>query len=437
MPYVVTRRKASVRKPNLQAFLNGTLSLSQLVEPTNRVNTGTVTNYYDQISPAKLAEVDINYQVRALEAFYEMYKHMDVTKKTCYNYEMQVAFKTQVKRTEHNKAEVERMVKDLIEEQGFQYFDLYSTFWQPKHKPGKIKWRRIDAPCNQLMAALRHLKELFELMMDGCCYHTSAFAYIKGRCCKDAAERHAQNKSNWYLKLDFSDFFGSITPEFTMRMMSEVYPFSEIVKSEEGKTALRNCLNLCFLDGRLPQGTPISPLLSNIIMIAIDHKLYNYLSKKTETAPSGRDYKFIYTRYADDMVISNKTTFDYKEIIDVVNRIMTMFDAPLKLNGEKTRYGSIAGENWILGVMVNQEYKVTVGHKRKKLLKSIINNYIWSKANGETWGLDDLYHLQGEISYCKSVEGRDINKQILEPYSKKLGRDIERAIIDDIKALAA
>ena len=53
--------------------------------------------------------------------------------------------------------------------------------------------------------ALRTLKAILETDF-GALHHTSAFAYVKGRCTLDAARKHQQNESRWFLHTDFSNF---------------------------------------------------------------------------------------------------------------------------------------------------------------------------------------------------------------------------------------
>ena len=80
-------------------------------------------------------------------------------------------------------------------------------------------------------------------------------------------------------------------------MLSKIFPFSEMVKYPYGRDELQKALSLCFLNNGLPQGTPISPFITNVMMIAIDHKI----SKTLRDFDSRR---FVYTRYADDLLIS-------------------------------------------------------------------------------------------------------------------------------------
>ena len=147
--------------------------------------------------------------------------------------------------------------------------DLYHTFYIPKKSGGL---RKIDAPNPELMDALRKLKTIFEEDF-GALYHTSAFAYVRKRSTIDAVKKHQYNESKWFGKYDLSNFFGSTTPEFVHKMFSMVFPFSEVMKNPNGKEQLITALSLAIMDGGLPQGTPISPLITNIMMIPVDFTL--------------------------------------------------------------------------------------------------------------------------------------------------------------------
>lgn len=299
---------------------------------------------------------------------------------------------------------------------------LYSTFYIPKCSGGL---RKIDAPNNDLSAALRELKRMFENDF-AALYHTSAFAYVKNRCTVDAVKRHQCNNSRWFAKLDLHDFFGSTTKDFVMAMMSVIFPFSEVLKTERGERALSMALDLTFLNGGLPQGTPISPMLTNIMMIPIDFALSNTL----------RDFekqKFVYTRYADDFIISSKYDFEVNKVEKLVVDTLRRFHAPFSINEKKTRYGSSAGRNWNLGVMLNKDNTITVGSKNKKQFKSMLYNYARDKGNNIQWSLSDVQTLNGLYSYYRMVEKETIDA-IVQYMSRKVGVDILALIKEDLRS---
>ena len=299
--------------------------------------------------------------------------------------------------------------------------ELYKSFCIPKKSGGL---RHINAPEAELMDALRRQKTMYEQDFH-VLYHTSAFAYIKNRCTVDAVKRHQANESKWFAKLDLHDFFGSTTLDFVMSMFSMIFPFSEVVKVPEGKAQLCKALELAFLDGGLPQGTPISPLITNVMMIPVDFKL----------AKAFRNYekqRFVYTRYADDFIISSQYDFDVHEVEKMVVDTLKEFGAPFSINASKTRYGSSAGRNWNLGVMLNKDNEITVGYKKKRQFQSMMYNYISDKRNGVAWPREDIMVMQGLHSYYRMVEPEAIDA-IVKHTNEKLGVDVLLTIKEDLR----
>ncbi len=298
---------------------------------------------------------------------------------------------------------------------------LYREFYIPKKSGGL---RRIDAPNDELMDALRELKRIFENDF-GALYHTAAFAYVKNRSTLECIKRHKQNESKWFAKYDLSDFFGSTTKEFTVKMFSMIFPFSEVMRSERGKREFEKAIDLAFLHGGLPQGTPVSPTITNICMIPIDYRLSNLL----------KDYKhqrYVYTRYADDFQVSSKYDFNFREIENLIIETLREFGADFKLNSKKTRYGSSSGSNWNLGIMLNKEGEITVGYKNKKRFQAMLSSYIMDRKNGIAWSKHDVQILEGYRNYYKMVEGETIDR-IVSHISNKFGVNVIEMIKADLK----
>ena len=299
---------------------------------------------------------------------------------------------------------------------------LYEEFYIPKRSGGL---RRIDAPCPELMDALRRLKTIFEEDFRAL-YHTAAFAYVKNRSTIDAVKRHQANESRWYAKYDLHNFFGSTTLDFMIRQFSMVYPFSEVVKNEDGLLQLTTALELAVLDGGLPQGTPISPLITNIMMIPIDYKLSNKLRNFEKQ-------RFVYTRYADDFLVSSRYDFSYREIEKLMVDTLQEFGAPFSINTKKTRYGSTAGSNWNLGVLVNANNEITVGYQKKRQFKAMLTSYVLDRRNGTAWDKHDIQIMEGLRSYYRMVE-KDTIDEIVSKIGTKFGVDIPALIKEDLRA---
>jgi len=376
MPYITIKQPPVYHQITFEEMMAGIEDLSKYVIPNV---TNTRTHWVERPNDRLLANTNIERMIDLLQAF---------------NQSKEALFA-------QNRA------------------SLYHTFHIPKSSGGL---RRIDAPLPDLMNALRELKTLFETHFFAL-YQTTAFAYIRGRSTIDAIKRHQRNESKWFLKLDFSNFFGSTTPKFVTDMLSLIFPFSEIVKKPHGKTELAKALSLCFLNNGLPQGTPISPFLTNVMMIPLDHKLSNNLRNFDNR-------RFVYTRYADDLLISCKIDFDKDKVQKLVLDALTEFNAPFTVKPEKTRYGSSAGRNWNLGVMLNKDNQITIGHKRKKEFKAMLDNYI---RNRRAWDKHDIQVLSGLISYYRMVEKEYIS-YVLKLYGDKYRVNIEQCIKLDLAA---
>jgi len=312
---------------------------------------------------------------------------------------------------------------------------LYNTFYIPKKSGGL---RRIDAPNDELSRELRYLwnvldgndllqHEQLRKSAPWCTYHTSAFAYVKGRCAVDAVKRHQANESNWFAKFDIHNFFGATTPEFLMSMMARVFPYCEVMKTARGEAALRTAIDLCFKDGGLPQGTPISPFLTNLMMIPLDFEINKRFREEGWAGP-----RMVYTRYADDFLISSRKEFRFRDAEDVISGVLREFGAPFSLNSKKTRYGSRAGANWNLGVMLNKDNEITVGHKKKKQFQNMLHSYCMDKQQGVAWDPHDIMVMEGLRSYYKNIEGEAIDR-IVSHVGGKFGIDIPAEIRRDLK----
>lgn len=299
--------------------------------------------------------------------------------------------------------------------------ELYHTFYIPKRSGGL---RRIDAPNPELMDALRQFKTILETDFKAM-YHTAAFAYIKNRSTLDAVKRHQANESKWFAKFDLSNLFGSTTLDFVMKMFSMIYPFSKFFENDHYAGEFKDCLELAFLNGGLPQGTPVSPLITNIMMIPIDYELANGF----------RDFhkqRYIYTRYADDYTISSRYDFDYRQVEWYIQSTLRKYDAPFQINESKTKYGSSAGKNYILGCLLTKDNEITIGSKKKKQFHAMLASYVMDKKNGIEWNKEDVQVMEGYRNYYRMVEREKIDNMV-KSIGDKFNVDIPMLIKEDLR----
>lgn len=390
MFYRVVDQKEKSRQLSLDDFLTG-----KVIKEVPFDSTGTVTSCAEKISPKYQYEV------------------------------MQNAVRLNARLEEFNEK-----YADLIEADKNTLYDS----WKIPKKHGGL--RKIDAPKEELRNALDELVSILKNDF-GCrkMYHTSAFAYMEGRSTVKCARRHASNESKWFARFDIHDFFGSTTLEFVLEMLKHIYPFNILMCYTACRDNLAKALSLGFKNGGLPQGTPLSPIITNIMMIPFDFTVANGL-RKFKVEKDGREFhqSFVYTRYSDDMYVSSRYDFNPKQIEDYICNALKEQGAPFELNREKTKYNSNQGSvpNWILGVQINAQNDITVGRKRKKNIEAALLTYAKDAQSGIQWELGDLRHMMGELSYIKSVEAGNY-KKFMERVNEKAGFNVWKAVNEEIK----
>lgn len=286
----------------------------------------------------------------------------------------------------------------------------YSEMKLPKKTGG---FRVIHAPSHFTKRKLVDIRSnIINRMMDKTA-NTHAYAYVKKRSPKDALEVHRFNKSRWFLKLDLTKFFDNITWVEFYAKLRMIYPYEKFLNQRtQNSEYVKEALKACFaLDEEtqvriLYQGSPASPVLSNIFMIPFDYEL----SKKL------REKGFVYTRYCDDILISHRNSFDMHEIEDMV---MDTFNelgyTTMKLNRQKSRYGSINGHNFNLGLILNKDNNITIGNDKKKEFKAMLTRYCHNELT-----IQEEKRLKGLYAYYKGIEEEYI-EYVVKKYSEKFG----------------
>lgn len=437
MTYIITRPKPRVKKMSFEDILLDVIKEKDLVKycSKDKYPTDTRTNCFDRINITKVQSEIIENGLERLKIFRNLFlEEIRISSSDSYCYAKQLYMQKDLERKylKENKIVDEDKIQLELEKNmaklGLRINPYYYTFYLPK-RSGR-GFRQIDAPLGALKTAQSILKDILEELMNYNTYHTSAYAYIPKRSRVDLVKKLKNNKSRWILHLDFNDFFGSIDIDFTMRQLEKIFPFSEMIKQGH-KDLLKECLQVCFLDGKLPQGTPISPLLTNIIMIPLDYKISNALNNNAmdittfDNPVEGQNYNLIYTRYADDIYIGSHRGFRYVPVINKIREIIAEEKAPLKIKDEKTKYKSTSGENWILGLMYNKDQEITVGHKRKKQTQAIISNFAMDYKNGKIseWTTNDIQVAMGHIQYIGQIEP-EYYRSMLDKYNCKFGFDV-------------
>jgi hypothetical protein len=264
-----------------------------------------------------------------------------------------------------------------------------------------------------LEATKRIMSEMLQSLQSFAIYeHNAAYAYIQNRCTYDAVAVHQKTGNEWFLKLDLHDFFGSCNPAFIEQQLLKL-PFFNLLHPVN----LRNFIHFACLGDGLPQGSPLSPWITNQVMVEFDYKINKAIHQHGLT----------YTRYADDMLLSGKSKNAVRHAEEIVKTILQ--NTPLTINGDKTRVSSIYGQNWNLGIMLNKDHNITIGYKKKERLRATIHQFCLNNAN---WSAQECTELLGLIQYFQTIEP-DYIHGLLTKYNQKYNMDVRSEIISKIK----
>ena len=243
-------------------------------------------------------------------------------------------------------------------------FHRYRNFEIPKKSGGK---RMISAPESK---SYKHLLRYVGAILQSV-YTPSehAMGFVPERCIVDNAKAHVG--MNYVFNIDLKDFFPSIERSRIVARL-QVSPFNftqEVALTIAGLCTMRvENTDATTKKYRyvLPQGSPASPILTNLMCDKLDFLL---------TAVARR-FGLNYTRYADDITFSSMHNV-YQEGSDFrteLERIIT--EQGFRINEKKTRLNNVGARQEVTGLTVSQR-KVNVARKYVRDLRGLL--YIWEK----------------------------------------------------------
>lgn len=226
-------------------------------------------------------------------------------------------------------------------------------------------------------------------------FENSATAFKKNTNIKDNLVKHRGKE--FFLCLDIEDFFGSIEAR-------KVCNFFKSLGYNKNVSFILT--NFCTYKGSLPQGGVTSPLLSNILNVQLDKRLNGLLS------PKG----IIYTRYADDIVLSSNHPDKLLKVKKNVENII--IDQGYKLNPDKTRLLRVGNQRKVVGLVYSDTQAIGIGRKKKRELRTKIHNYEMKAPTAV-----ELEHLLGWMSFIKDVD--PVGHEQLSKYWTKLKKKLK------------
>lgn len=225
-----------------------------------------------------------------------------------------------------------------------------------------------------------------------------SYGYVKGRSIFGNALSHMYN--DYFIMLDIKDFF----PHICHRKLSEKI-FHEINLINDNQISRKECndiIGTCSINSRgLPLGFITSPILSNIYLKEFDCIFYGKLKNMDLS-------KVIYTRYADDIVVSFKTdsiNMLSETEFNVVNLVKVLLSRyGLQINNKKTRSYNLNVSNHVRITGINIT-KTSNDYRHLTVGRSLKNKLFWDAIECfETKNTENALIIKGLQSFVLSIE---------------------------------
>ena len=271
----------------------------------------------------------------------------------------------------------------------------YHTFFIPK-KNGQQ--RQINAPTGSLKYVQRRLnvlllKRLDEFYLEHNIKNRISHGFFKGKSIKTNAFQHRNKR--YVLNIDLKNFFDSIH----FGRVQGFFLKNDYFKLPKVATIIAQ---LTCYNGKLAQGAPTSPIISNLICQILDYRILKLCKK----------YRLMYTRYADDLTFStNNKAFSeaYTLFLDELSNIVN--DSGFAINTEKTHFQEFNKRQTVTGLSVNK--KINVQNEFYKKTRSMAN----------TLYRTDKFTIDGKEGTINKLEGRFSFINDLVKYNNRLEED--------------
>lgn len=295
---------------------------------------------------------------------------------------------------------------------------VYTTFNIPRRSG---RQRHIEAPTRTLKFIQRLIHESLTRIYGP---HPAVHGFRASRSIITNARNHTNRR--YVLNLDLADFFPSITRKRIYgRLVAAPYSLSSNVANLIASIATNAY-------SQLPQGSPPSPVIANILAAELD----------TDLAKLCGLLHCRYTRYADDITISTSRSELSPELaryptalgtgqVIVGDRLRDIVERHgFRINDRKSRLYSHWTRQMCTGLVVNN-LRVTPPRSYVRRLRSLIDHWKkngWQDAAQSMHAAENrplfnnrqrlLDHVLGRVAYLRMVRGSN------DPVCERLERNI-------------
>lgn len=257
--------------------------------------------------------------------------------------------------------------------------EKYGTFSIPKKSGGR---REIVAPNEPLKTIQKNLASILsddyeEIKLEQKRQLQIAHGFLRQRNILTNADIHRNKR--FVLNLDLENFFDSF---HFGRVRGYFLKNRYFLLNEDIATLIAQIA--CY-EGKLPQGAPSSPIITNLICSILDYRIWKI----------ARKYHLDYTRYADDLSFSTNEKRFIEKRTDFLNDIITEIgQSGFALNTSKTHFELNSSRQMVTGIIVND--KLSVPREFYKSTRAMANHL---------YRFGDFY-IDGKEGTLAQLEGR-------------------------------
>jgi hypothetical protein len=274
----------------------------------------------------------------------------------------------------------------IVQEMAYKAPKTYRHYKIPKKRGGL---RTIYHPSKETKSLQYTLMHLLEAVLEP---HPCAMAFKRGFSSPLRRNAEAHAKHPFTLRIDFKDFFPSITPDDLFSAIEHPDNPKRQELTADDREFLVNVFFIRYADGRLglPIGAPSSPLLSNGVMRWLDVAIDTY----------AKQHEFIYTRYADDLVFSTNRKDESKPFLEGLRAVINSSPHPKPtINESKTMFMSRNARRVVTGLIISPDSSISIGRDKKRLLRKYLNDFKYNRLDKPK-----THYLQGYLAFILDVE---------------------------------
>lgn len=288
--------------------------------------------------------------------------------------------------------------------------NCYSTFEIPK-KNGST--RTINAPNKILMKIQKKLliiltEHIKNNTLPNHFFDYLSYGYEKDRSIYDNAKIH--NNKKYVLNIDLQNFFDQFHFGRIRGFFQKNYLF------QLNNNISHILANIVCFQGKLPQGAPTSPIITNIMCKSFDKQILN-LAKK---------YKLHYTRYVDDLSFSTNDKYFIDKYDDFITQIQIVCNKNgFPINEKKIKLQQNHTRQVVTGLCVNK--KVNIFQSFYKQTRAMANSYYKNNTFNINNQPGTINQLLGRLTFISHIDKKN-NPIIKDNYYNKYQLELKKLL---------